>query len=124
LAGCEKLVQLCECWCSAWRRSMITRRKLRNLRETRMCGTWQWGSSCHAIPREAEGSKALGAWRHVSPARRFGSEFHLAVLEQRQAITQWQQLWLVDVHDLQGYYDTSKVGLLVFLELWLRTYPL
>jgi len=28
------------------------------------------------------------------------------------------------VHDLQGLGDASKVDLLVFLELWLRTYPL
>ena len=28
------------------------------------------------------------------------------------------------MRDLQGFDDISKVGLLVFLELWLRTYPL
>jgi len=30
----------------------------------------------------------------------------------------------IDVCDLQGFNDTLKVGLLVFLELWLGTYPL
>jgi len=28
------------------------------------------------------------------------------------------------MRDLQGLGDISKVGLLVFLELWLETYPL
>jgi len=31
---------------------------------------------------------------------------------------------LLDVCGLQGFYDVSKVDLLEFLELWLRTYPL
>jgi len=30
----------------------------------------------------------------------------------------------LDVRDLQCFSDALKVGLLVFLELWLRTYPL
>jgi len=30
----------------------------------------------------------------------------------------------LDVHGLQGFGGILKVGLLVFLELWLRTYPL
>jgi len=30
----------------------------------------------------------------------------------------------LDVRGLQGFDDISKVGLLVFLDLWLRTYPL
>jgi len=30
----------------------------------------------------------------------------------------------LDMHGLQGFDDISKTGLLVFLELWLRTYPL
>jgi len=30
----------------------------------------------------------------------------------------------LDVCGLQGFGDNSKVGLLEFLELWLRTYPL
>jgi len=34
-------------------------------------------------------------------------------------------LWFAcDVCGLQGFNDTLKVGLLVFLELWLGTYPL
>jgi len=33
-------------------------------------------------------SGALGAWRHVSPARRSGSVLRLATQEQRQAILQ------------------------------------
>jgi len=57
-----------------------------------------------------------------------------------QAVWKWQRLALSDlrhailaaatlscwlyVRVLRGFYDTSKVGLLVFLELWLRTYPL
>ena len=31
---------------------------------------------------------------------------------------------ILGMRGLQGFDDTSKVGLLVFLELWLRTYPL
>ena len=30
----------------------------------------------------------------------------------------------LDVRDLQSFSDALKVGLLVFLELWLGTYPL
>ena len=30
----------------------------------------------------------------------------------------------LDLRDLQGFCDISKVSLLVFLELWLGTYPL
>jgi len=30
----------------------------------------------------------------------------------------------LDVHNLQCFSDALKVGLLVFLELWLGTYPL
>jgi len=33
-------------------------------------------------------------------------------------------LLALDVRGLQSFSDTSKVGLLVFLKLWLGTYPL
>jgi len=33
-------------------------------------------------------------------------------------------LLVLDVRGLQGFGDISKVGLLVFLELWLRMYLL
>ena len=33
-------------------------------------------------------------------------------------------LLALDVRDLQGYGDVSKVDLLVLLEFWLRLYPL
>jgi len=74
--------------------------------------------------------KALGAWRHVSSARRSGSVFCLAVKEQRQAIIRRRacELFVLDVRDLYYFGDTLKVGLLdlpcfvtrnVSLELWL-----
>ena len=85
-------------------------------------------------------SKAFGAWQHEAPAKRSGSVYRLTALEQRQAIMQRQDLWFVclDVCDLQGFGDTSKVSLLecslscdseripwvvarnVSLELWLE----
>ena len=60
----------------------------------------------------------------MSPAKRSGCEFCLEAQEQHQAMVQMQSGLCFDVRDLQGFDDTSKVGLLVFLELWLRTYPL
>jgi len=56
------------------------------------------------------GLEAWCAWRLVSSTRRccWGKD-----------------VWLVlDMRGIQGFYDTLKVGLLVFLELWLGTYPL
>ena len=69
--------------------------------------------------------EAHGALWHVSPARRSGSEFRLAAQEQCQAIMQRPDLLLLalDVRCVQGFDDISKIGLLVFLELWLGTYP-
>ena len=60
----------------------------------------------------------------MSTAKRFGSAIRLAAWEQGQAIMQMPDLHFValDVCDLQGFGDISKVGLLVFLELWLRMY--
>jgi len=70
--------------------------------------------------------RALGTWRYVSSARRSRNECRLAAQKQCQAIMQRPNLcWhVLDVRDLQGFGDISKVGLLVFLELCLGTYPL
>jgi len=56
------------------------------------------------------GLEAGRAWRLVSSARRYGCS--------RNCFAHF------DVHDLQCFSNTLKVDLLVFLELWLRTYPL
>jgi len=69
--------------------------------------------------------EVLGSWRQVSPARQSRSEFRMATQEQRQAMLQRQNCVFacVDVRGLQSFDDISKVGLLLFLELWLGTYP-
>jgi len=79
--------------------------------------------SRQAIPAVTEGSRALGgmchppsdqkacsAWRLVSNSRRYCCSRNCAAC--------------LDVHDLQGFDDISKFGLLVFFELWLKSYPL
>ena len=55
------------------------------------------------------GLEAGSAWRYVSPARRFYCN-NIGV-------------FTLDVRDLQTFSDALNIGLLVFLELWLRTYP-
>jgi len=58
----------------------------------------------------------------IIPSKRFGSGQRLAVHVPHQAISSIGVLTL-DVRDLQSFSDALKVGLLVFLELWLETYP-
>ena len=68
---------------------------------------------------------ALGAWRHVSPAMRSGSWQRLAVRVPRQAI--YTTAALSFDYEFVIYSESSdslRVRLLVFLELWLGTYPL
>jgi len=55
--------------------------------------------------------EADNAWCLVSSARRHVLQHDGVLL-------------VLSVHGLQGFGDTSKVSLLVFLELWLETYPL
>jgi len=69
--------------------------------------------------------KALCAWRYTTPARRSGSWQHLAARVPHQAICTAAAGNCGFVRVI--YNATSgalKVGLLVFLELWLGTYPL
>ncbi|QCE15124.1 hypothetical protein DEO72_LG11g2132 [Vigna unguiculata] len=88
-------------------------------------GTWWQGVFRQATPARTMASEALVVWRHVSPARRSRSVVCLATLGQRQAILLRQRCFArFDVRDLQCFSDTLKVSLLVFIELWLRTYPL
>jgi len=71
------------------------------------------------------GYKALGAWWYVSPTKRSGSVVRPVTRELRQAIRLLQiRFDCLEVRGLQGFGDTSKVGFLVFLKLWLGTYPL
>ena len=80
---------------------------------------------CQAVPIALSGSEALGAWRYASPARRSGSELRVASRVPCQVIL---LLYLQVVDSVcviyKAFGDAPKVGLLVFLELWLRTYPL
>jgi len=70
----------------------------------------------------------LGAWHLVVrvPHQAVWKSFCLPAQEQRQAIMQRPNLCslALDVRGLQDFGDILKVGLLVFLELWLRTYTL
>jgi len=69
--------------------------------------------------------EALSAWRHVSPARRFGSWQRLAVRVPRQAIYTAATLGFdYEFVIYSASSDALRVRLLVFLELWLGTYPL
>jgi len=72
-----------------------------------------------------KGLKVLRVWRYVSPARRSGSWQRLAVRVPHQAILLLQP-WVVDSVGMiyKAFGDASKVGLLVFIDLWLETYPL
>jgi len=69
--------------------------------------------------------KALCAWRYVTPVRQSGSWQRLAARVPRQAI---YTVAALSFDCLSMIYNASsdalKVGLLVFLELWLGTYPL
>ncbi|QCD87529.1 hypothetical protein DEO72_LG3g2065 [Vigna unguiculata] len=78
------------------------------------------GSTC-----SKKGFETLCAWRYATPARRSGSWQRLAPHVPRQAIYT-TAAWNFDFVCV-GYKASSgalKVGLLVFLELWLGTYPL
>ena len=67
----------------------------------------------------------LCAWWYATPARRSGSWQRLAArVPARRFLL--LQLGVVDFVGIlyKAFSDALKVGLLVFLELWLRTYPL
>jgi len=64
--------------------------------------------------------EALGAWRYATPARRSGSWQRLAARVPRQAIctaTAWEFDLICVIYKASS--GALKVGLLVFLELWL-----
>jgi len=62
----------------------------------------------------------------IIPSKRSGSAQCLVVRVPRQVIftTSVLVFLILDVRDLQSFSDALKVGLLVFLELWLGKYPL
>ena len=69
--------------------------------------------------------EALGAWRYVSPARRSGGWQRLAARVPRQAIYTTAALsFIYEIVIYSASSDALRVRLLVFLELWLGTYPL
>ena len=70
-------------------------------------------------------SKAMCAWLYATPARRFGSWQRLAARVTRQTIstaTAWNFCGVIVIYKESS--SALKVGLLVFLELWLGTCPL
>jgi len=86
---------------------------------------WRWKRFRKAVVAEFVIYGALGAWRHVSPARRSGSWQRLAVCVPRQAIYTAAALnCIYEIVIYSASSDALRVRLLVFLELWLGTYPL
>jgi len=86
---------------------------------------WRWKRSRQAVVTDLVIYGALGAWRHVSPARRSGSCQRLAARVPRQAIRTAAALNLDCVCVIYVASNGAlKVGLMEFLELWLGTYPL
>jgi len=84
--------------------------------------------SRQAILAETVALEVFGAWWHVSPARWFGSEFHMAAPEQRQAMMQRHKLcllWMCVIYKALVIPQTSAcwvpwvVAQNVFLELCL-----
>jgi len=69
--------------------------------------------------------EALGAWRYATPARQSRSWQRLAARVPRQAIYTAAALSFVyEFVIYSAFSDALRVRLLVFLELWLGTYPL
>jgi len=69
--------------------------------------------------------EALGTWRYATPTRRSESWQRLAARVPRQAIcttAAWNFGFVFVIYKASS--GALKVGLLVFLELWLGTYPL
>jgi len=90
-----------------------------------IASAWRWKLFRQAVVGEFVIYGALGAWRHVSPARRSGSWQRLAVRVPRQAIYTVAALsfdYEFVIYSVSR--DALRVRLLVFLELWLGTYPL
>jgi len=86
---------------------------------------WQKKRFRQAAVKDLVIYRALGAWRHVSPARQSGSWQHLAVRVPRQAIYTAAALSFdYEFVIYSASSDALRVRLLVFLELWLGTYPL
>jgi len=72
-----------------------------------------------------EGFEALCAWRNATPARRSGSWQQLAAHVPRPTICTAATLSFdYEFVIYSASSDALRVGLLVFLELWLGTYPL
>jgi len=69
--------------------------------------------------------ETLCAWRYATPARRSGSWQRLAARVPRQAIYIAAALsFIYEIVIYSASSDTLRVRLLVFLEVWLGTYPL
>ncbi|QCE07016.1 hypothetical protein DEO72_LG9g2031 [Vigna unguiculata] len=78
------------------------------------------GGTCCEVDFEA-----LCAWRYATTARRSGSWQRLATRVPRQAIYTAAALnCTYEIVIYRASSDALRVKLLVFLELWLETYPL
>jgi len=78
-----------------------------------------------AVATEVTCFDALDAWRYATPARRSGSWQRLAARVPRQAIYTAAALSFPCEFVIYSVpSDALRVRLLVFLELWLGTYPL
>ncbi|QCE14494.1 hypothetical protein DEO72_LG11g1495 [Vigna unguiculata] len=78
-----------------------------------------------AVATEVMCFDALGIWRYATPTRRSGSWQRLAARVPRQAIYTAAALsFIYGFVIYSASSDALRVTLLVFLELWLGTYPL
>jgi len=91
----------------------------------RSVGAGRWRLNRQAVATRIMCLKALGAWRYATPAKRSGCWQRLAARVPRQAIYTAAALNFDCVFVIyKASSGALKVGLLVFLELWLGTYPL
>jgi len=96
-----------------------------SLANTKVRCAWRHKKFHQAIVAAVVKTKALSAWRYVSPAKRSGSgSVWWYVSPARRFYC--SSIGVLDSVSViyKAYGDASKVGLLMFLELWLGTYPL
>ena len=96
-----------------------------SLANTKARSTWRHRKFRQVIVAAVVKTKALSVRRYVSPAKRSGSDSACRYVSpaRRFYCSNISVLDFVGVI-YKAYGDASKVGLLVFLELWLGTYSL
>ncbi|QCD83117.1 hypothetical protein DEO72_LG2g3460 [Vigna unguiculata] len=109
----------------AWRRGIFRQANEAITVTFRSVGPGRWRRNRRAVATRIMCFEALSAWRYVTPARRSGSWQCLAVRVPRQAIYTVAALSFdYEFVIYSASSDALRVRLLVFLELWLGTYPL